>query len=170
MPQRQDHDSNAESETLTTGEWLSSWLGRRRAWGHVTDVTRARYGVAIRVHLDPVIGSIRLQDLRRVHITDMVSRWLATDDDVGPPAPASIKKNLGVLRHALNDAVANDIIPRNPAEHVTAPPNRGSGEKRALSEDEIVALLAGADGTRYDTAIRFTLATGLRRGELLALR
>jgi integrase len=41
---------------------------------------------------------------------------------------------------------------------------------RALTKDEVAALLRGAEGLRYATVLRLILGTGLRREEALALR
>jgi integrase len=43
-------------------------------------------------------------------------------------------------------------------------------EQRALTEEEISTLLTAAEGTRFAAPIRFTLASGLRQSELLALK
>jgi integrase len=47
---------------------------------------------------------------------------------------------------------------------------RASVERRALDSEEIATLLEAARGTRVEVPIRIALATGLRQGELLALR
>lgn len=81
-----------------------------------------------------------------------------------------MKKNLGLLHQALDDAVKSDLIDRNPADLVAPPPLATDNEQRALTKQEIVSLLRAARGTRFADPIRFTLATGLRRGELLGVR
>ena len=97
---------------------------------------------------------MRLQDLRRGHV-------LAVKTAVGRTlAPATVKTILGVLRQALEAAVTEELIARNPAVAVSNPSLAGATrERRALTEDEIAALLEAASGTELDAPIRFALAT-----------
>ena len=48
--------------------------------------------------------------------------------------------------------------------------SQGPKGAAALDGEEIVQLLTATLSTRYDVAIRFTLATGLRLGEFMSLR
>ena len=86
-------------------------------------------------------------------------------------APATVKKILGLLRQSLGAAVTAGLIARNPAAALPNPSVvASSGERRALSEDELRKLLRAAVGTPYDIAIRFALATGSRQAEALGAR
>lgn len=71
---------------------------------------------------------------------------------------------------ALDQAVRQGLIVRNPVDAVTVPSGRGQGERRALEDDEIALLLAAADGGRQFAPIAFLLQTGMREGELLRLK
>ncbi len=162
-----DHGLDVKPETVTTGEWLKGWLVRHLANGSISPATHDRYETIVRVHLTPRLGHIRLQDLRRDHVADMAADWTLGDKAI---AAASARKNLTVLRTALSDALRSDLIVRNPAEHVKSPLPPSDLEKRALTQIEIAELLRTASGTRFDAPIGLTVSTGLRRGELLALR
>jgi integrase len=74
-----------------------------------------------------------------------------------------------VLRRALGDAVRWGVLARNPAA-VVAPPRAVRHEIRALTTDEARALLAACEGERLGALYVLALTTGMRRGELLALR
>ena len=72
---------------------------------------------------------------------------------------------------ALAQAVRWGLIARNPAAAIDRPRAGGSETViRALSADEVAALLAAARETWLYEVILLAVATGLRRGELLALR
>jgi integrase len=154
---------------LLVGDWIRGWLDRHLSEGHITASTHVRYEIAMRVHVLPVLGSLPIQQLRRDHVLDLRAAMIEGRDGRRPQSPASVKKTLGVLRQALDEAVKNSLIVTNPAQHVKAPPVSTAKEQRALNEDEITSLLKAAAGTRFDFPLRLTLSTGLRRGELLAL-
>lgn len=159
-------------DKLTVGEWLPRWLARHNAEGHISGKTLERYSGIVTKHLIPSLGSLRLQALRPDHINDIKARWLSGKQSTadGPLSGSSVHKHLVVLRQALADATKAGILTRNPADVVTAPSVKVRSERRALTAEEITNLLAAAGGTSYDVPIRFTLATGLREGELLGLR
>jgi integrase len=61
-------------------------------------------------------------------------------------------------------------LPVNPAVDVEKPPRRRSGDSEGFSREEVRALVRAA-ASEQDAAIYLTASfTGLRRGELLALR
>jgi integrase len=168
---QRDHGIAVTPEKITVGEWLASWLNRHQAEGHIGPRSVDRYHGIVRCHLAPALGRLRLQELRPDHIADAKARWLSGEGSTAqqPLSGATVHKHLVVLRQALTEAVKAGIIARNPADVVSAPSMKVRTERRALTEEEIAALLAAAQGSRYDVPIRFTLATGLREGELLGL-
>lgn len=153
-------------DRITVAEWLAKWLARHQAAGHLDAQSRDRYESIIRVHVAPHVGALKLQELRADHIADLRTRWLVEDG----LSPSTVHKHLHILRRALEDAVTDGLLERNPAARVKAPPQKKRAEQRALTRDEVGLLLRVAAGTSFDVPIRFTLATGLRRGELLALK
>ena len=76
----------------------------------------------------------------------------------------------GVLSGALNQAVDDGLIVANPASRVKAAVARGKQRMRALSHEQASRLVAAAEGTRDEALIAVALRTGMRQGELAALR
>jgi integrase len=74
---------------------------------------------------------------------------------------------LTVLRAALNRAVRQEVLPRNVAALVDMPA-AGRRVVDAYTEDEAKRLLASLD--QHELLITTALMTGLRQGEILALR
>ena len=74
-----------------------------------------------------------------------------------------------MLHTALKDAVRARLIATNAVDFAKAP-RVGRRTRRALSDDEYMALLDAAEGTRMKAPLVTILGTGLRRGELLALQ
>jgi integrase len=73
-----------------------------------------------------------------------------------------------VLHQALSRAVANEILARNVASAVS-PPKVEQKEVEILKAEQIVHVLQRLNGHELYPVVALDLATGLRRGELLAL-
>jgi integrase len=73
-----------------------------------------------------------------------------------------------VVRQALDTAVRDGLLRRNPAAVVKRPTVKRS-EARYLTPEEAGRLLDAAKGDRLDPLLVLLLGSGLRRGEALAL-
>ena len=156
-----DH-GGVDPNRITTGEWLEHWIGQRVRDGSIAPGTLESYRSIVRAHLIPAIGSVPLQKLRAGHIRAL------KDDLLQARAPATVWGILRLLRQVLKSAVTQELLVRNPALAVPNPSRtRGRNERRALNEAEIMELLEVSRGTEYDMVMRFALATGVRRAELL---
>ena len=96
----------------------------------------------------------------------MIESWLAGFDR----APATRTKALVLMHGIFKRAKKLYGLPTNPVADVERPPMRRSGDIDVFSPEEVMALVRAA-ASEQDAAIYLTAAfTGLRRGELLALR
>jgi integrase len=147
----------------TVAAWLESWLTtvkptlRPRTW--------IRYGELCRVHLIPAIGRLRLGRLQPAHLQALYAERLAAGS-----SPTTIHHVHMVLHRALVAAVRQGQVNRNVAELVT-PPRMVQAEMRVLDPTEVRRLcaLAAEDADRGALLI-LAVTTGMRQGELLALR
>ena len=72
----------------------------------------------------------------------------------------------------MNDAVADEIIPKNPAANVKRLKETGNATDsihRALTEEEQKQFLKAVRNTDYYEYFAFLLLTGVRQGEASAL-
>lgn len=104
-----------------------------------------------------------LKDVKRRDIEDAVMLMNA-----GGRSPKTIRHALSFLSSCLNDAVDNDLIPANPALRIKAPKQR-TKVNRNVSDADLKRAITVAKDHPYGWLFRFALASGLRRGELLAL-
>ena len=74
-----------------------------------------------------------------------------------------------VLNQALGQAVRWQLLPSNPAKG-TQPPRPKRSERLVVDPDLTKRLLEATAGTSYELPCALALATGMRRGEILALR
>jgi integrase len=152
-----------DDENLTVGEYLNSWL-KGSVRGSVRQSTFDRYEKAVRVHIKPALGRVKLKKLSPAHVAGFYQDRLAAGS-----APASVNKLHVTLRKALDQAVKWHMVPRNVAEAVKAP-RPAPPEMRTLSAEETRKLIEVARGDKLGALYMLAVHTGMRQGELLALK
>jgi integrase len=91
------------------------------------------------------------------------------DKRTGCLSPRSLLHHHRVLRNAFQHAVRMQLIPRNPFDSVK-PPKCPNITMAVLDENETAKLIKAAQTTEIYTAVAIASFTGLRRGEILAVR
>jgi integrase len=121
----------------------------------------------LRVHLNPWFGKKRLDEVGYAEIQDYVARKLRNaDDDKKGLSKKTVNNHLTVLRRLLMVAKKRTLIDSVPEiEWLKAP----KPDFDFFDFDEAARLVTAADG-EWRCMIIVALRTGLRQGELLALR
>ncbi len=155
---------------LTVGQWLSQWTENYVAM-HTTPRTQESYLYVIHCHLMKVLGSIPLTQLQPQHLQNYYRTALAEGraDGKGGLSARSVLYHHRILSEALSHAVKLGLLGRNVAELVY-PPQPARAKVSVLSPDDVSRFLDAARETQYYVFFCTLLYTGLRRGELLALR
>lgn len=144
-------------------QFLTYWLEDVQKQ-NVRPRTYERYEEIIRLHLAPGIGHHQLQKLSPQHLQMFYNKKLAEG-----LSATTVGCFHSVLHKALETAVRWNLILRNPCGLVS-PPRRKRFEIQPLSLEQIHRLLAAAREYRQEALFILALATGMRRGELLALK
>jgi integrase len=153
---------------VALAEFLDRWA---RDWvpANVSPKTGERYRQLLDNQVKPHIGALPIQKLRPVHLSELYAKLLREGGvDGGPLAARSVGHTHRCLRRALGHATQWGIITTNPAA-VVSPPKVQDKEIEIIREDEIRVVLDKLKG-HLRTIATLALATGMRRGELLALR
>lgn len=158
-----------EPSRLTVADYMRKWL--QDAAARVAPKTLERYQGIMEGHVIPALGNVLLSKLKPLHIQSFYAKALADGrkDGKGGLSSQSVLHFHRVLHKALEQAVKWQLLVRNPADAVQ-PPRPQRQHMAALDENEISALLKSLDGNRLYLPVALAVATGLRRGELLALR
>lgn len=152
------------SERISTARYLRNWLDETLP-GTVKETTADGYRWVLERYVIPAIGSVPLAKLAPHHVQKMLRAMESQGLSV-----ATRRQTRAILRRALGHAERWGLVQRNAAALVEAPRAGGSRLDDSLSLDEAKALLAAAKQDRLGALVSVALATGLRKGEALALR
>jgi integrase len=144
---------------VTVGAWSAQWMA---AQVQLKPTTRARYALALRRQVLPTWENIALSAVSYAEVAAWVQRLTASG-----LAPATVRYAHRVFSLVLAHAVRDGRLSRNPAEGVRLP--RVVREEPVFLDHDQVARLADACD-RYGLLVRFLAYTGLRWGEMSALR
>jgi len=147
----------------TVGEFLDQWLDTY-AKTNTSPKTYYDYSGMIRRYLKPVIGHIPLKKLN----PQMVQQLHASMYEKGLSA-RTVQYAHKILKHSLKHAVRWEMLARNVCDLVDSPKGK-SKEMLALDINDVQKLLNATSGSTYGHIFHLAVYTGLRRGELLALR
>jgi integrase len=155
-----DEGTMADPTRMTVGEYLRQWLGSTLTQ---SPKTLERYRELFEHQISPYLGDVKLQRLR----PENIEQWHAALLTTGLSA-RTVGHAHRVLSSALKRAVENGTLARNVAA-VRKPPAVEAQEVEILSPEQIKAVLDSLRGHALHPIASLALATGLRRGELLAL-
>ena len=156
-----DQKTRADPHKLTVSQWLDLWLET-----YIKPATAPRtydgYKSVISLYIVPAFGNVPLQSLLPADVQLMANNM--------NKSKRTIQYAITTLRSALKQAIADGLISRNVAERIRIPAQASEPVKRtALTADQLQQLYDGSEG-RLHIAIRIMAMTGVRIGELLALR
>lgn len=153
-------DGGSLTRTSTVAALMSAWIDSRR--GEVRQQSLDRYETSVNLHIVPAFGDMRVNEVTPAFL-DTYVRSLSHGT-----APGVLR----ALRGAFSLAVRYGLIAHNPADAVR-PVKAPKKEVRALTPGELpdfrAAIVDHGDGLLTDV-VDFCLATGLRAGEVLALK
>jgi integrase len=175
--------------STTLGEYLDHWLNEVEKTKGAT--THRGYESAVRLHIRPVLGKVRLDKLGGADVRRLVAvcrskclcclngydrhrpedeRCCSAGECCGrTPSKRQIQFIHAVLRNALSNAERDELVTRNVAKLVQIPTPRYKVGK-GLQVAEVTKLLVEAKKTRLYALYVVAATLGLRRGELLGLR
>ena len=145
-----------------SSEYLEEWLETRVRLQNAPR-TYQDYRYYVRRFLQPSLGRFKLTQLRPVHLQGLYVKLRQQG------LTRTVDYVHQVIRKALNDAVQLQMVARNPA--LAARPPRSRSQPVDIPSVELVrAALAVIRGTEVELPIRLAVTTGVRPGELVALR
>lgn len=154
---------------LTVGDYLNTWVNAHAR--KIKPTTLNRYRELIGDYLVPRLGTIKLQDLKPIHIEQFYNSMADLPGKSGRKlSPRTASQAGAILKTALKQAVeVENLITINPATRVRLPKST-TNTPTPFTLSELKQFLDVASSHRLYFYFRLSAFTGARRGELLALR
>jgi integrase len=155
---------------ITLGQWLDTWLFEYKKI-NLRLKTFESYEGLIRTHLKPSLGTIQLKNIRPEQIQAMLNEKYLNGriDGTGGLSSRTVKYLSVILSESLEQAIKNGLISTNPCNAIVLP-KQIKKEIKVLTIEEQIKFLNTARNHRLGCSFVLALATGLRLGELLALK
>jgi integrase len=162
-----------DARGLTFGTYARRWLEEEPVTASWSPTTAVTYRAYLRLYLLPRLGAVKLDLVTPAHLRRLLAD-LATRGKKGGRAGLGRQTLVTVYRlvgNILAAAVRDELLARNPAcavEAPKAPPPHGQPLTAEMTRRLLAA--AGEHGGGWFALLLTALGTGLRRGEIVALR
>jgi integrase len=146
---------------IRLADYATRWLAERPG---LRPRTRELYESELRLHILPALGDLQLRQLSSARVRS----WHAEMSQRQKPGPTTVAKCYRLLRAILSTAVEDELILKNPCVLKRAGVEKAP--ERPVATIEQVYALADAIEPRFRALVLLATFTGLRLGELRALR
>jgi integrase len=150
-----------DPSNMTVEQYLRQWLDGATAQ---SPKTLERYAELAARQIVPHLGDVKIQKLT----VEQIRSWHRALLDTGLSA-RTVGHAHRLLRLVLGHAVRAGTLPRNVAA-IERPPAVEADEVEIMPPEQLPAILSQLQGSTIYPIVSLALATGMRRGELLALR
>jgi integrase len=168
-----DDGRHVAPDKLTLSQWVDQWIEIKSASKSARLKTAMRYREILDHHVLPTLGD---QPVQKIETSDINHLYAHFDEELSSRSRHHVHV---VLKACLRSAVKNKKIAANPAADAEAPkvvpPDDGDddGEEeigQVLEAEQLAALVKGFQGRTIYDIVALAAFTGMRRGEVLALR
>ena len=154
-----------ENKSITLDYYFAEWLRRKEKYNKGN--TLKNYKSIYYNHISDTLGKCKVSSIEKRQVLDLQDKLLNTT------SVYTVNFTIRILRIILNDAIADEIIIKNPCYKIKA--IKSDKEKatetihRALTIEEQKAFMSYARSNFYYELFAFMLLTGMRVGEVGAL-
>jgi len=162
--------SHVDQSKITVAEFVRTRIDHWEASGSITVRTAERYRQLAENQIAPHLGAMVLQKLRPIHVEEWHTtlRTKGRADGMGGVAPRTIGHAHRLLSQAISDAAENELVVRNVVQTKSAP--KVPARHMVIVQDVAAFIGMMKPNTRHYVTAMLSLFTGMRLGEVLALR
>ena len=156
------HGKVITSPEMTVDMWFDFWMENLIC--DLSPNTRRNYRERYKINIQPVIGSMRLSDVKPMHCKIVLNRMDAVY------AGSTIRQTYIAMGTMLRSAVMNKMIFEHPMDGVRyTKPVRAVDDIKFLTVEEQQIFMEAAKRSHNYRQYALLLETGLRTGELIGL-
>lgn len=150
-------------DKLTVERYLADWLDGCKPPALEYSTWRV-YEIYIRIHINQTLGTTKLTQLTPQQLQKFYAEKLSKGK-----SSTYVRHMHACLHRALEDALRFGLVQRNVADLVKAPP-MGKRPMHVYTPEQARRFLEAAKGDRLEALYVVALSTGMREGEMLALK
>ena len=150
-------------DNVNLDDWYSKWMNVYK-FDAVRENTKQNYNTVYKKHISPSLGKVPIQSITQLQIRELIKQLKLQ----GYQYETQNKVKL-LLVDMFNKAMIDEFVKRNPAKGISIHRNKNN-EVQVLSIEDQLDFFNCCKGTFYDNFFIVALHTGMRIGELAALR
>lgn len=150
-------------DNVKLDDWYNKWMNIYK-FDVLRENSKTYYNSVYKKHISPKLGNFYLRDISQVQIKELIK-------DLGKQGYQYETKNKVriMLLDIFNKALDNEFVNKNPAKGITVTRVKDK-DIQVLSIEEQVAFFDCCKGTFYDNFFNVAITTGMRIGEIAALK
>ena len=158
-----EKEINLREENIKLDDWFIKWLD---VYKHdlIRKNTRRAYKQVYYKHISSQLGNLNIKDITQLDIRELLKKM-----DTQGYNYATKNRIRIMLLDMFNKALLDEFVKKNPAKGISIRQNKEK-DIRVLSLDEQTLFFDCCKGTFYDNLFVVAVNTGMRVGELAALK
>ena len=156
-------DTPVDGTITTVKKWFDDWL-EDYVKTLKKPATYNQYESIYRKHIVDQIGKYIMSDVKPIMIQKVITSMHKNN-----LSTKTMKHAKQIMYSAFHRAVRNKVVLENPVKDIDIP-SKQAKPRKVLSFEELAKLFKSMGKSRWIWSAKFLLVTGLRRGELLALK
>lgn len=156
-------DGKSLREPITLDDWFAKWLKLFKT--NLNESTVWIYSGYYYKRISPILGKQQIAKIDELHVRELLTQL--KEDGYAHSSRVKVRK---IISQMYESAIDNHYAAVNPAKKIKIPKDMTAKPVHALTQQEQKTFLEFAKGRFYYNAYLFQLYTGVRPGELFALK
>jgi len=150
-------------DNIKLNDWYEKWMNVYK-YNVIRDNSKRHYNHVFRKHISPYLGNFYIKDITQLQIRELIKKL----DKDGYQYETQNKVRI-LLIDMFNKAMIDEFVRRNPAKGISLKRDEEK-DVQVLSVEDQSDFFDCCKGTFYDNLFNVAVSTGMRIGELAALR
>lgn len=151
-------------EDIKLDEWYEKWMNIYK-YDTIRENTKRQYNQIYYHLISPCLGNYTLKNITQINIKELIKKL----DKEGYKYTTKNKVKV-ILSDIFNKAMINEYVRKNPAKGITVKRDDDENDIVVLTQEDQIVFFNCCKGTFYDNFYNVAVTTGMRIGELAALR